>query len=89
MNDDSNAPEIRHGHAIVFDPARPPTPGKMVFASVGIERTPLIRKLRLSRMPDGRTVQILEPLNPDWGSHEIDPSTDFILATETERAQPA
>lgn len=89
INDDSNAPEIRQGHAIVFDPDRPATPGKMVFASVGERRTPLIRKLRLSRLSDGRTAQILEPLNGDWDSHTIDPSTDFIIGTETERAQPA
>lgn len=38
---------------------------------------------------NGHQVQIIEPLNGDWDSNTVDPATDVIIATETERARPA
>jgi transcriptional regulator with XRE-family HTH domain len=83
--DDSNSPKYEIGDVVVVDPDQPATPGRMVFASIGPDKTPIIGRY-VKRANNGQTVDAVEHINSVWGEHRIDGRQSVIMGTIVEHA---
>lgn len=80
--DDSNAPDIEKGDAIVIDPDEKPVPGRMIL--VVAQGTIALRKFR----PRKHSVELV-PLNDDWQPYTLDALTpENFIGVMTELSKP-
>lgn len=75
--DDSCAPRLRPSHGLVVDRDIPATPGRIVFAGIGVPRRPVLGRLVVARDSHGiqRTIR---PLNSAWPDEIVGPDDEII-----------